>query len=159
MLAECFGSPFTSVSNYTYRTCLHPFPKHQFFFRVFEDDFDWSANTIVFRGEMASFWCRFFFFPSWRAYQSISPDPVVRFFERILCHKTEIDACGWCKNNNISSELAYRVTMSQNEGDEAIPKTNGKLCQFIISLTAYAWEKCIKRRRWNIEKFSASDVK
>lgn len=27
--------------------------------------------------------------------------------------------------------MAYRVTMSQNEGDEAIPKTNGKLCQFI----------------------------
>lgn len=26
--------------------------------------------------------------------------------------------------------MAYRVTMSQNEGDEAIPKTNGKLCQF-----------------------------
>lgn len=43
--------------------------------------------------------------------------------------------------------MAYRVTMSQNEGDEAIPKTNGKLCQVIISLTAYAWEKYIKRRR------------
>ena len=55
--------------------------------------------------------------------------------------------------------MAYRVTMSQNEGDEAIPKTNGKLCQVIISLTAYTWEKYIKRRPWNIEKFSASDVK
>ena len=55
---------FSSVhySNFAYHVCLHPFLEHRFVFHVYEDGFDWSANTTAFLGEMEGFWYRCVFF-------------------------------------------------------------------------------------------------